>query len=63
MVCNQIGGSIGFADPLAKRQLGYTINKIGQGLGLNEREQRLVGVMYLSLGYVFNASRSWLKAL
>ncbi len=39
------------------------MNKMGQGLGLNERGQSLVGVMYLSLGSDSNASGSWLKAL
>lgn len=56
------GGSIGFADPEAKMSFGYTMNKMGQGLGLNNRGQSLVDATYLSLGYTPNASGSWLKA-
>ncbi len=55
------GGSIGFADPQAKLSFGYTMNKMGQGLGLNERGQSLVDATYLSLGYDSNLSGSWLK--
>ncbi len=39
---------------------GYTMNKMGQGLGLNERGQRLVDAAHLSLGYDSNVSGSWL---
>ena len=56
------GGSIGFADPQARISFGYTMNKMGQGLGLNTRGQSLVDATYLSLGYTPSASFSWLKA-
>lgn len=56
------GGSIGFADPEAKMSFGYTMSKMGQGLGLNNRGQSLVDATYLSLGYTPNATGSWLKA-
>lgn len=54
------GGLLGFADPQARMSFGYTMNKMGQGLGLNERGQRLVDAAYLSLGYDSNVSGSWL---
>ncbi len=55
------GGSVGFADPQARMSFGYTMNKMGQGLGLNSRGQSLVDATYLSLGYIPNASGPWLK--
>lgn len=36
------GGSIGFADPAHKLSFGYSMNKMGPGLLLNERGQALV---------------------
>jgi CubicO group peptidase (beta-lactamase class C family) len=29
-----LGGSIGFADPQAEVSFGYTMNKMGEGIGL-----------------------------
>jgi CubicO group peptidase (beta-lactamase class C family) len=55
------GGSIGFADPVARMSFGYSMNRMGQGVGLNERGQSLVDATYLSLGYASNASSVWLK--
>jgi CubicO group peptidase (beta-lactamase class C family) len=55
------GGSIGFADPAARMSFGYSMNRMGQGMGLNERGQSLVDATYLSLGYTSNASGVWLK--
>jgi CubicO group peptidase (beta-lactamase class C family) len=55
------GGSIGFADPAARMSFGYTMNRMGPGLGLNERGQSLVDAVYLSLGYTSNAAGAWLK--
>ena len=43
------GGSIGFADPAHKLSFGYAMNKMGPGLLLNERGQRLVDAVYASL--------------
>lgn len=45
-----MGGSLGFADPGARLAFGYTMNKQGRGLALNERGQRLVDAVYRSLG-------------
>jgi CubicO group peptidase (beta-lactamase class C family) len=45
------GGSVGFADPAARMSFGYTMNKQGQGLGVNERGQALIDAVYRTLGY------------
>jgi CubicO group peptidase (beta-lactamase class C family) len=45
------GGSLGFADPDARLSFGYTMNKQGAGLGVNERGQSLVDAVYRALGY------------
>jgi len=55
------GGAIGFADPVANMSFGYTMNRMGQGIGLNTRGQSLVDAVYLSLGYTSNAGGSWIK--
>ena len=55
------GGSIAFADPEARLSFGYTMNKMGPGIGLNERGQSLVDAVYLSLGYTSKASGVWMK--
>ena len=46
-----MGGSLGFADPAARMSFGYTMNKQGRGVLLNERGQSLVDATYRSLGY------------
>ncbi len=56
------GGALGFADPSARLSFGYVMNRMGPGLGLNERGQSLVNAAYLALGYSSNASGVWLKA-
>lgn len=53
------GGSIGFADPAHKLSFGYTMNKLGLGLLLNERGQSLVDATYRSLGCRSNAAGVW----
>lgn len=45
-----IGGSVGFADPDAGLAFGYTMNRLGGGVLLNERGQSLVAATYRSLG-------------
>jgi CubicO group peptidase (beta-lactamase class C family) len=55
------GGAIGFADPVANMSFGYTMNRMGQGIGLNTRGQSLVDAVYLSLGYTSNVGGSWIK--
>lgn len=44
------GGSIGFADPQHQLSFGYTMNRMGGGLLLNERGQSLVDAAYSCLG-------------
>ncbi len=45
------GGSLGFADPKARLSFGYTMNRLGGGIGLDERGQALVDAVYRVLGY------------
>jgi CubicO group peptidase (beta-lactamase class C family) len=45
-----MGGSLGFADPAARLAFGYTMNKQGRGVCLNERGQSLVDAVYRALG-------------
>ncbi len=53
------GGSIGFADPAARLSVGYSMNRMGAGILLNERGQSLVDATYRALGYSSNASGVW----
>jgi CubicO group peptidase (beta-lactamase class C family) len=46
-----LGGSLGFAEPDARLSFGYSMNKQGSGLGVNERGQSLVNAVYQALGY------------
>jgi CubicO group peptidase (beta-lactamase class C family) len=55
-----MGGSLGFADPAAKMSFGYTMNKQGRGVSLNERGQCLVDAVYRSLGYRTNTLGCWI---
>jgi CubicO group peptidase (beta-lactamase class C family) len=55
-----MGGSLGFADPAARLSFGYTMNKQGRGVGLNERGQSLVDAVYRSLGYQTNRYGTWM---
>lgn len=55
------GGSLGFADPPAGMSFGYTMNRMGPGLLLNDRGQALVDAAYLSLGYKNKDGGVWVK--
>lgn len=55
------GGSIGFADPAEKLSMGYTMNRMGEGVLLNPRGQGLVDAVYLSLGYTSNEPGVWIR--
>jgi CubicO group peptidase (beta-lactamase class C family) len=55
------GGSLGFADPAAGMSFGYTMNRMGPGLLMNERGQALVDATYLSLGYKNKDGGVWVK--
>jgi CubicO group peptidase (beta-lactamase class C family) len=54
-----MGGSLGFADTGAKMSFGYTMNKQGRGVGLNERGQSLVDAVYRAMGYRTNRLGWW----
>jgi CubicO group peptidase (beta-lactamase class C family) len=53
------GGSIGFADPECKMSFGYTMNRMGLGILLNDRGQSLVDAAYRAVGYRTNAGGAW----
>ncbi|HEY8516184.1 MAG TPA: serine hydrolase domain-containing protein [Candidatus Binatia bacterium] len=55
------GGSIGFADPEEGLAFGYSMNRMGNGLMLNERGQSLVDATYRVLGYASNESGVWCR--
>lgn len=44
------GGSIGFADPAHGLAVGYSMNRMGPGILLNERGQTLVDAIYAAVG-------------
>jgi len=46
-----MGGSLGFADPKARMSFGYTMNRQGSGLGVNQRGQSLIDAVYRALDY------------
>lgn len=53
------GGSIGFADPETGMSFGYTMNRMGPGILLNDRGQSLVDATCRALGYSSDASGCW----
>lgn len=55
------GGSIGFADPEARMSFGYTMNRLGPGILMNERGQGLIDATYQALGYRSNVSGVWAR--
>jgi CubicO group peptidase (beta-lactamase class C family) len=55
------GGSLGFADPVAGLSFGYTMNRMGPGLLMNERGQALVDAAYQSLGYSSKDGGVWAR--
>jgi CubicO group peptidase (beta-lactamase class C family) len=54
-----MGGSLGFADPTARLAFGYTMNKQGRDLLLNERGQALVDAAYRAVGFTSNEVGFW----
>lgn len=54
-----MGGSIGFADRQAQMSFGYTMNRMGAGILLNERGQSLIDAAYRSLGWRGNGGGAW----
>ncbi len=58
-----MGGSIGFADPHARMSFGYTMNRQGMAVGLDQRAQSLIDATYRALGYRRSArGGSWFAA-
>jgi len=55
------GGSVGFADPEARLAFGYSMNRMGAGVLLNERGQALVDAAYRALGYRTDAPGVWVR--
>lgn len=53
------GGSIGFADPALGMSFGYTMNRMGPGILMNERGQSLIDATYACLGYASNRCGVW----
>lgn len=54
-----MGGSIGFADPGHGLSFGYSMNRMGTGILLNERGQSLVDAAYRSIGQASSVSGAW----
>jgi CubicO group peptidase (beta-lactamase class C family) len=54
-----MGGSIGFADPLAKIGFGYSMNRMGSGILLNARGQSLVDAVYRDLLWRGSETGAW----
>ena len=54
------GGSLGFADPVARLSFGYAMNCQGTSTGLNDRGQSLVDATHRSLGYHQPENGPWL---
>jgi CubicO group peptidase (beta-lactamase class C family) len=55
------GGSIGFADPDVGMSFGYSMNRMGASILLNERGQSLVDAAYRALGFASNESGVWAR--
>jgi CubicO group peptidase (beta-lactamase class C family) len=55
------GGSIGFADPEQGMSFGYSMNRMGASILLNERGQSLVDAAYRALGFKSNESGVWAR--
>lgn len=55
------GGNMAFADPEHRISFGYTMNRMGNGILLNERGQGLIDATYRALGCTSDASGAWVK--
>jgi CubicO group peptidase (beta-lactamase class C family) len=55
------GGSLGFADGEAGLSFGYVMNRMGGGVGLNDRGQSLVDAAYLAVGYRTSEPGFWVR--
>ena len=61
VLINGAGGSIGFAEPADRLSFGYSMNRMGQGILLNDRGQSLVDAAYRILGYRSSESGVWAR--
>ena len=57
------GGSVGFADTECHLGFGYSMNKMGPGILLNERGQSLVDTAYRCLGYIADETGCWRRTV
>ena len=57
------GGSVGFADTECHLGFGYSMNKMGAGILLNERGQSLVDTAYRCLGYIADETGCWRRTV
>lgn len=55
------GGSFGFAVPNEKLSFAYTMNKMGQGISVNDRGQSLIDAIYEAIGYSTNKHGAWTR--
>ncbi|MET0274421.1 MAG: serine hydrolase domain-containing protein [Phenylobacterium sp.] len=55
------GGSLGFADGEARMSFGYVMNRMGGGVGLNDRGQGLVDAAYRAVGYRTSEPGFWVR--
>jgi CubicO group peptidase (beta-lactamase class C family) len=53
------GGSLGFADPASKMSFGYSMNRMGPGILMNDRGQGLVDAACRAAGYGSDKSGVW----
>jgi len=53
------GGSIGFADPGCRMSFGYSMNRMGIGILMNDRGQSLIDAAYRALGYKSDRGGVW----
>jgi len=55
------GGSLGFADGEAGMSFGYVMNRLGGGVGLNDRCQSLIDAAYRARGFHLSAAGPWVR--
>jgi CubicO group peptidase (beta-lactamase class C family) len=55
------GGSIGFADPDCRMSFGYSMNRMGFGILMNDRGQSLIDAAYRAIGYRSDAGGVWVE--
>lgn len=55
------GGHMGFCDPNHRLAFGYTMNKMGLGIGLNPRGQSLIDATYRALGSPTSEPGCWIR--